>query len=375
MLIPYNDLSEKQKNVIKKIARQDSGNIFVEGPPGSGKTLISLHTLKDIISNTNINPLLLIYNHSLFGYLNNAIKDIGITDNITVATKDKYFWNLARQMQIFAPAEFNMDNKYVFLLKKLAEIELSISFDVVLIDEVQDFSELEWNVIKKIAKRIITLGDFDQGIYESGLNYEMMKNQGVYAKLDAIFRFHKNIAKLAQIFSRKKENLEEKVTKVSKTQPKIYDLKHGEELDKIVEIINGVRQNRKTIGIITPDKNKLISLSNYLKSKEVIHFYYPDNKDLRTHDFNDISPLLITSFSAKGLEFENVILYGFDTDSSAVFQLRRNNRLNDVIYVSITRTNTNLFIVRTPNSIQEILDIKVDIEETQANQPSIDDLF
>ncbi len=375
MLIPYNDLSEKQKNVIKKIARQDSGNIFVEGPPGSGKTLISLHTLKDIISNTNINPLLLIYNHSLFGYLNNAIKDIGITDNITVATKDKYFWNLARQMQIFAPAEFNMDSKYVFLLKKLAEIELSISFDVVLIDEVQDFSELEWTVIKKIAKRIITLGDFDQGIYESGLNYEMMKNQGVYAKLDAIFRFHKNIAKLAQIFSRKKENLEEKVTKVSKTQPKIYDLKHGEELDKIVEIINGVRQNRKTIGIITPDKNKLISLSNYLKYKEVIHFYYPDNKDLRTHDFNDISPLLITSFSAKGLEFENVILYGFDTDSSAVFQLRRNNRLNDVIYVSITRTNTNLFIVRTPNSIQEILDIKVDIEETQANQPSIDDLF
>ena len=375
MLIPYNDLSEKQKNVIKKIARQDSGNIFVEGPPGSGKTLISLHTLKDIISNTNINPLLLIYNHSLFGYLNNAIKDIGITDNITVATKDKYFWNLARQMQIFAPAEFNMDSKYVFLLKKLAEIELSISFDVVLIDEVQDFSELEWTVIKKIAKRIITLGDFDQGIYESGLNYEMMKNQGVYAKLDAIFRFHKNIAKLAQIFSRKKENLEEKVTKVSKTQPKIYDLKHGEELDKIVEIINGVRQNRKTIGIITPDKNKLISLSNYLKYKEVIHFYYPDNKDLRTHDFNDISPLLITSFSAKGLEFENVILYGFDTDSSAVFQLRRNNRLNDVIYVSITRTNTNLFIVRTPNSIQEILDIKVDVEETQANQPSIDDLF
>jgi DNA helicase IV len=375
MLIPYNDLSEKQKNVIKKIARQDSGNIFVEGPPGSGKTLISLHTLKDIVSNTVINPLLLIYNHSLFGYLNNAIKDIGITDNITIATKDKYFWNLAKQMNIFAPAEFNMDSKYIFLLNKLAEIELTVSFDVVVIDEVQDFNELEWRVIKKIAKRIITLGDFDQGIYESGLSYEMMKNQGVYAKLETIFRFHKNIAKLAQFFSRKKENLEDKVTKVSKTQPKIYDLKHGEEFDKIVEIIKGVQQNRKTIGIITPDKTNLISLSNYLKSKGVIHFYYLENKDLRTHDFNDISPLLITSFSAKGLEFENVILYGFDTDSSAVFQLRKKNRLNDVIYVSITRTNTNLFIVRTPNSIKEILDIKVDIEEIQANQPSIDDLF
>lgn len=311
----------------------------------------------------------------MFGYLNNAIKDIGIADNITIATKNKYFWELANQMKIFVPAEFNMDNKYVFLLKKLAEIKLTVSFDVVLIDEVQDFSELEWTVIKKIAKRIITLGDFDQAINDSGLSYDSMKKHGVYAKLDTIYRFHKKIAKVAQVFSKKKENLVDMTIKDSTTYPITYDVTSGEELDKIVEIINGVRQNKKTIGIITPDKKKLILLSNYLKSKQVIHFYYPENKDLRTHDFNDISPLLITSSSAKGLEFENVILFGFDTDSSAVFQLRRNNRLNDVIYVSITRTNTNLFIVRTPNSIQEILDIKVDIEETQANQPSIDDLF
>ena len=375
MLIPFNQLSEQQKTVIKNIAHKEKGNIFVEGPPGSGKTLISLHTLRDIVSDTNIKPLLLIYNLSLFGYLNNAIKDIGIADNITIATKNKYFWELANQMKIFVPAEFNMDNKYVFLLKKLAEIKLTVSFDVVLIDEVQDFSELEWTVIKKIAKRIITLGDFDQAINDSGLSYDSMKKHGVYAKLDTIYRFHKKIAKVAQVFSKKKENLVDMTIKDSTTYPITYDVTSGEELDKIVEIINGVRQNKKTIGIITPDKKKLILLSNYLKSKQVIHFYYPDNKDLRTHDFNDISPLLITSFSAKGLEFENVILYGFDTDSSAVFQLRRNNRLNDVIYVSITRTNTNLFIVRTPNSIQEILDIKVDIEETQANQPSIDDLF
>lgn len=375
MLIPFNQLSEQQKTVIKNIAHKEKGNIFVEGPPGSGKTLISLHTLRDIVSDTNIKPLLLIYNLSLFGYLNNAIKDIGIADNITIATKNKYFWELANQMKIFVPAEFNMDNKYVFLLKKLAEIKLTVSFDVVLIDEVQDFSELEWTVIKKIAKRIITLGDFDQAINDSGLSYDSMKKHGVYAKLDTIYRFHKKIAKVAQVFSKKKENLVDMTIKDSTTYPITYDVTSGEELDKIVEIINGVRQNKKTIGIITPDKKKLILLSNYLKSKQVIHFYYPENKDLRTHDFNDISPLLITSSSAKGLEFENVILFGFDTDSSAVFQLRRNNRLNDVIYVSITRTNTNLFIVRTPNSIQEILDIKVDVEETQANQPSIDDLF
>jgi DNA helicase IV len=375
MLIPFNQLSEQQKSVIKNISREQQGNIFVEGPPGSGKTLISLYTLKDIISETNIKPLLLMYNHSLYGYLKVAINDIGISDNITIATKDQYFWKLARGLAIIPDNSGSYDDKYDFLLRMLNQANLTKTFDVALIDEVQDLNELEWAIIKKISHRIISLGDFDQGIYETGLNYEMLRNQGVYARLTAIFRFHKNIAKLAQIFSRKKENLEDKVTKDSRTQPLVFDVSTSGEFDKMIEIINGVQQNRKTIGIISPDRNKLAEFAAILKSNNVAHFYYKDNKDLRTHDFNDITPLLITSFSAKGLEFENVILFGFDNDSSMISKLKSENRLNDVIYVSITRTNTNLFIVRTPRTIREINDIVVEVSATTANQPSIDDLF
>jgi superfamily I DNA/RNA helicase len=376
MLIPFNQLSDQQKNVIKNISRDEKRNIFVEGPPGSGKTLISLYTLKDIITESNIKPLLLMYNHSLYGYLKVAIKDIGIADNITIATKDKYFWDLARVSNINIPESLKVyDDKYTYLLQMLDKVDLTATFDVALIDEVQDLNELEWTIIKKISKRIISLGDFDQGIYETGLNYEMVRNNGVYARLSAIFRFHKNIAKLAQIFSRKQENLEEKVTKDSKTQPLIYDVKINEEFDKIIEIIKGVQQNRKTIGIISPDRNKLAEFAVVLESKNIPHFYFTDNKLLRAHDFNDITPLLITSFSAKGLEFENVILFGFDTDSSMIYKLQREKRLNDVIYVSITRTNTNLFIVRTPKTIKEINDIVVETSIDIVNQPNIDDLF
>lgn len=376
MLIPFNQLSEQQKTVIKNIAREEKGNIFVEGPPGSGKTLISLYTLKDIISETNIKPLLLMYNHSLYGYLKVAINDIGIADNITIATKDKYFWDLAKVFNINIPESLKVyDDKYTYLLRMLNQADLTATFDVALIDEVQDLNQLEWAIIKKISKRIISLGDFDQGIYETGLNYEMVKSNGVYARLSAIFRFHKNIAKLAQLFSRKKEKLEDKVTKDSKTQPLVYDVKSSEEFDKIIEIIKGVQQNRKTIGIISPDRNKLAELSNHLNSKNISQFYFTDNKTLRTHNFNDITPLLLTSFSAKGLEFENVILFGFDKDSSMIDKLQREKRLNDVIYVSITRTNTNLFIVRTPKTIKEINDIVVETSNAFVNEPSIDDLF
>ena len=56
-------------------------------------------------------------------------------------------------------------------------------------------------------------------------------------------------------------------------------------------------------------------------------------------------------------------------------KLQREKRLNDVIYVSITRTNTNLFIVRTPKTIKEINDIVVETSNAFVNEPSIDDLF
>lgn len=377
MPIPsYNQLSEEQKGVIRKIAREEKGNIFVEGPPGSGKTVISLYTLKDIVTQTNIKPLLLMYNHSLYGFLRVAIRDIGIEDNITIATKDQYFWDLRKEIGFDLPKDCKSYlPRYNFILNTLLNRNLGISYDITLVDEVQDISELEWKIIKKISKRIITLGDFDQGIYDSGMSAENVRNQGVYAKLSAIFRFHKNIAKLAQAFSRKKEKLEDKVIRVAQTQPLLYNVSSSQEYSKILEIIRGVQQNRKTVGIISPDRDKLAELHEFLNNKNVANFYFKDNKEFRDHDFNDITPILLTSFSAKGLEFENVILFGFDNNCDLIVKLRNENRLKDIIYVSITRTNTNLFIVKTPNTIKEIENIVINEEVSANNAPSIDDLF
>jgi DNA helicase IV len=373
---PYNQLSEEQKGVIRKVSREEKGNIFVEGPPGSGKTVISLYTLKDIVTETNIKPLLLMYNHSLFGFLRVAIRDIGIYENITIATKDQYFWDLRKELGFNIPTEYrSYSDKYNYILRTLISLQLPVSYDITLVDEVQDINDLEWAVIKKISKRIITLGDFDQGIYESGLSHESIKNQGVYAKLSTIFRFHKNIAKLAQTFSRRKEKLEDKVNRVAQTQPQIHLVSKQQEYSKILEIIKAQQQNRKTVGIISPDRNKLAELHDFLNERNIKNFYFKDNKEFRTHDFNDITPILITCFSAKGLEFENVILFGFDTTCDLVDKLRKEKRLNDVIYVSITRTNTNLFIVKTPDTIKEINDIVIESSSITGQGPSVDDLF
>lgn len=90
ILIPYQQLSEEQKAVIRRVSRT-SNNLYVEGPAGSGKTLISLYALKDFVENEMGDILFLMYNHSLYGYLRTALNELDIINGTTVATKDKYF--------------------------------------------------------------------------------------------------------------------------------------------------------------------------------------------------------------------------------------------------------------------------------------------
>jgi ATP-dependent exoDNAse (exonuclease V) beta subunit len=50
-----------------------------------------------------------------------------------------------------------------------------------------------------------------------------------------------------------------------------------------------------------------------------------------------------------------------------------NRDLDELIYVSLTRANSGLFIIRTPDTIEKLRDLK--IEEEKKQEVSIDDLF
>ncbi|MDG4945730.1 AAA family ATPase [Weeksellaceae bacterium KMM 9713] len=374
ILIPYNQLSEEQKGVIRRISRE-TGNLFVEGPPGSGKTLISLYTISDIVKESNVRPLLMMYNHSLFGFLSSALSSLGIRDNLTIVTKDAFFWEMARSKGIYPP-DWNASygEKYNYILQNLSNASVEKEHAITIVDEVQDLMPEEWEIIKKMSHRILTLGDFDQGLYKTSLARDNVKGYGIFEALSKIFRFHKNIAKLAKVFSNSKDDLESKVSIDSQTQPLLIDVTRNLEFEKIAEILTEIKTYRKRIGIICPDNERLKQLATYLKSKNVDHNHYLDNKELRSHDFTSTTPLLLSSFSAKGLEFEHVILFGFDNSNGFVTRLRTNGKLKSLIYVGITRTNSNLYIIRTEDTIKEIKDLKIENESPVSNI-SIDDIF
>ncbi len=368
-LIPYNKLTNEQKSIIRRVSRGFS-NLFVEGSPGTGKTLISLYAIRDIVNNNPERPLVLMYNHSLYGYLKSSFNSLGIYDNITLDTKDSFFWNLARNYHLYPTNSGSYEEKYKNMLNGLLKTELTKGWSVAVIDEVQDFLSAEWKILKKIAGNIISMGDFNQKVYKTNLERREIASISQTEKLTEIFRFHKNIAKVAKRFSRNHENLENEVTKIEQKQPIFVDVDYqSNEADEVANILEALKNHQKRIGIIAPHRQRLIELKHELSSYNIKTTFFTANKDFRSYDFTTNTPLLITAHSAKGLEFENVIVLGFDKSATNWYS----RDLDELIYVSLTRANSGLYIIRNNDTVDKLKELKPEAETT--SEVDIDAIF
>ena len=371
ILIPYNQLSLEQQDIVRRVSRGDK-NLYVEGPAGSGKTLISLYALKNFVESESGKILFLMYNYSLYGYLKTALTELDIINGLTIATKDKFFWDLAKFDNYYPPFELSFEAKHSSIMHHILSTETEQEFDIIVVDEVQDISSDEFEMIKRLGKKIITLGDFNQGIYKTDMSQEKMLTLGDHESLTTVFRYHIEIAKIAKNFSDR--DLPSMVKTGNGVKPRLIDIPENQLFPEIAEILKNLAVRRKRVGVISPDKDKLKMLNSYLNANAIENVYYSENKDFRNHDFSTYTPLLLSSFSAKGLEFENVIVFGFNRYSSVINNLINKNLLKEIIFVSITRCNSDLFILRTPDEVEQIKNLKAE-ESNEAAELDLGDLL
>lgn len=112
-------------------------------------------------------------------------------------------------------------------------------------------------------------------------------------------------------------------------------IRHGNEVEytdkDLLYLINKLKENYKTIAIITKDQKKSNNLYNTLKDKININLI---NKDNINYD-NNIN--ILPSYLSKGLEFDSVIIVdSFDKENIIDLKL---------LYVSMTRALHKLLII------------------------------
>ena len=253
------------------------------------------------------------------------------------------------------------------------------TFEVLIIDEAQDLSDLQWSLIKKLiprAKEVYVAGDDDQAIMISfgASSHAFLELKGQEKDLPQSYRVPKEISDyvnkgvmqfIKQLPNRKdKEWLPAAHTGSLKSQIETENLqtsKETSELEKVKSLsdysidnlLSEIVKNREEEWLImSPTRKSGESISTGLQTLNIPHFYR--NKP-RCHATRQTTRIEIRSIhTSKGMGAENVAIVS--TSIRDVMMLANDPRLS---YVALTRAKKCLYPRVTKDSLLPyMIDVK-----------------
>ncbi len=303
-------------------------SMLVTGCAGSGKSVIAMHKAEQV-AKTGASVILIAYTKSLSAFMREGV------DEKTLPYKfyHHYRWREKLKMP---------------------------SADYIIVDEIQDFTREEvLEFMGAARKAYFFFGDSAQSIYKQyGKNTISIEEISALTGLTPMrlynnYRLPRTIAKITQVYVGVNVNpYEDRIY-----QNKEKALPHFVHFDGFEEQISAIRTliekytrnifDNQSIGILLPSNELVIKICQKLQESDIpCEFKYTDDNSERfvdTLDFETFLPKLMTYHSAKGLQFDVVILPmyigAFDDES------------RKALYVAMTRTMHNLYVMYSTPSI------------------------
>ena len=206
----------------------------------------------------------------------------------------------------------------------------------VIIDEAQDYNRLQYLIISKIFQKadFTILGDINQNInpyykYDSLEELkDLFKGESKYLELLKTYRsspeiiaYTNKILNLRHINAIRRDN----------NKPIVFRKNLANLKESLVNDIKTLQDEYKSTAIITKDEKEALKIYDLLKEELEISLVDADTKNFKKE------LIIIPAYTAKGLEFDSVIIYN-DRDNSY-----RNNERN-LLYVACTRSQHELYI-------------------------------
>jgi DNA helicase IV len=328
-LPPITDLT-----LVQQAALNEPNAIAISGGPGTGKSVVSLWRHIKNYGEGSRKSLLLTYTKTLEAYLAASAK-----------SEAEYANNLAERKRIIESSH-NVNRTYKWLHNQKS------NYLEIIVDEAQDVNLHNYRELKKYTSLLSYGADFGQSMYltleelrelETGLK-KLFKNRDYL--LDENFRNSIEIVRFIKaLFPNKKIS----PGRFNGPLP-ILILSNGnnqKEFQAIVDIINQYRSNSHNIAILLPLRSDVDRFYQILSTKISCSMYYEGM------EFNEIDNVHITTFkSAKGLEFDTVIIPEFQNMVNNISRLRVIDESD--YYVALTRAKRNLYLIS--NSTPEFLE-------------------
>lgn len=213
----------------------------------------------------------------------------------------------------------------IYIKYRLSGSDIFNNYKHIVIDEAQDYGEFNFYVLNKIFKNATfsIYGDLAQSLYSyrSIDNWECLNN--VFDNLE-ILKLNKSYRTTIEIM-----NEANKINELLGLDKAIPVIRHGDSVEyssnSIVDLINELKREYKTVAIITKTSEESSRLYEELKSDIDINLISSDNLNYDS-DIN-----ILPSYLSKGLEFDSVIIVNKD-------EFKENSVLDmKLLYVSMTR--------------------------------------
>lgn len=347
-MIREDQLDPEQREFVN-VELKKTGNIWIKGFPGSGKTVLLVYALKNTIQKEpNAKVAIVVYTHSLIDMLKTGMHEINLPNTIPIMTYYEF-------------VELNYQN-----------------YDYIFCDEVQDLPSKVLIEMKNRSRKVIVAGDSSQSIYDLDPRWNepvVVPNQVgdiINAKaftLNIIHRLTRSIINAVQkispsmnIWGAKRDLTKQDVNiRLCEASNKHEEVKYVYQ-----ESLKGTNVG-ETSAILIPTANLIIIFANLVLSannkepwnEKKNKWGKPDYGNLNMHFRNsgiklqfigngygslenahqNKEAVLMTYHSAKGLDFDNVFLPFLNT-----FFWLPSDKEETLFIVAITRSKKNLYI-------------------------------
>ena len=308
------------------------------GVPGTGKTTVAIWRILK-----NKDDILMTYTRLL------AASIVHLSESSDkIYGVDQWYWHNCDKSSLRKDIQNNN------VLNRLRENNIQLG--KIIIDEGQDVDIEFYKAIKLVSKRVSVGADDAQKLYDVNINKASLLKvfpENNQRELTRNFRNLFNIYNFARQFvpenpQTKDPNMLERLK--SERPNGSVEIYVNDSQNEINKIIKSIVQNQSgtNIGILLSNTSDVDKYSEILKGFNIEHSVYHSKlyfKEKRKTEENLLNILVTTFHSAKGLEFDTVVMPSFENASN-------DNR--NQYYVGSTRAREFLFILCS--SFPEILE-------------------
>lgn len=369
--IPYNQLDNEQLSFLQNVGSNNTSNFWLKGYAGSGKSVLLIHCLlNEKEKNPNARIIIVLYT-------------LALIDMIKAGIPNQY-----RDVKVVTYHQF---------------AGMHGTWDLVLVDEVQDLRESTIREIQSKGKRVIVAGDVNQSIYDNVCETQQIANilTSQSVTLGIIHRISRRVRQVAQFFCSDRNGfnaaslgrLVELPPRLIKANsyleeckwlilsakeyaqagyaPSILIPKHVYIFEFIQTLLSVENKPKMPDGYQANNKDNYIRINNHLK-QHGLKFQYLGNG---AGSFEDASrnslATIMTYHSAKGLDFKAVFI-PFLTPSLEIWR-DFETRAKTLFFVAVTRSREQLFLSYNGQTKHSYLNLipETDFHKLNANDEII----